>query len=194
LGILTGLRGLSTRQRALAAAVAVALGFLLYTRLSTLSPENRPSRTRAGRPGAAAPELPRIDLARLASPAPGGKAGRRDLFEFGLLEAEKDGEEEQEEPIAPSRPTPQPVVMANPELAPPVAPRLVAITLKYIGSLETQGGPKVAVLLTDRNEILYGQVGQQVANRFKIMRIGFESVEVLDEGSGQSRRIPLKGN
>jgi len=52
----------------------------------------------------------------------------------------------------------------------------------------------VAVLLTDRNEILYGQVGQQVANRFKILRIGFESVEVFDEGAGQSRRIPLKGN
>ena len=52
----------------------------------------------------------------------------------------------------------------------------------------------MAVLLTDRNEILYGQVGQQVANRFKILRIGLESVEVLDEGSGQSRRIPFKGN
>jgi hypothetical protein len=73
-------------------------------------------------------------------------------------------------------------------------PRLASITLRYIGSLEAQGGIKVAVLLTDRNELLYGQVGQQVANRFKILRIGFESVEVMDEGSGQSRRIPLKGN
>ena len=87
-----------------------------------------------------------------------------------------------------------PVATPNPQVTPPLAPRLVAINLKYVGTLEAAGGLKVAVLLTDRNEILYGQVGQQVANRFKILRIGLESVEVLDEGSGQSRRIPFKGN
>jgi hypothetical protein len=50
------------------------------------------------------------------------------------------------------------------------------------------------VLLTDRNEVVTGQTGDLVANRYKIVRIGFESVEVLDVGSGQTRRIPLKGS
>jgi hypothetical protein len=135
--------------------------------------------------------VPRIDLGRLGSPPSGGQAGRRDLFAFGAAEPEED-EEDGNTAAAPA-----PLAAAtppNPLPVAPIAPRLVTINLKYIGSLEAQGGLKVAVLLTDRNEILYGQVGQQVANRFRILRIGFESVEVLDEGSGQSRRIPLKGN
>jgi hypothetical protein len=31
-------------------------------------------------------------------------------------------------------------------------------------------------------------------NRFKVVRIGIESVDVQDVGSGQLRRIPLRGN
>ena len=185
-------RRFSTRQKVLAAALLAATAVFLYLRLRPEGPDHRRSSTRGGPQGAALAGLPRIDLARLASPAPAAQAGRRDLFEFGQGAAEKEIDEEpDEEPSPLPRPVP---VLTNPQLAPPPAPRLVAINLKYIGSLEAQGGPKVAVLLTDRNEILYGQVGQQVANRFKILRIGLESVEVLDEGSGQSRRIPLKGN
>jgi hypothetical protein len=75
-----------------------------------------------------------------------------------------------------------------------MAPRALALNLKYIGSLENAKGLKVAVLLTDRNEVVTGQTGEVVANRYRIVRIGFESVEVLDVGSGQTRRIPLKGN
>ena len=120
LGITTSLGGLPVRQKALFAAVAVALGFLLYTRLSPLGPANRPSST-LGKPGAQGPELPRIDLARLASPAPAGKAGRRDLFEFGLAEPERGEDEDADEP-PPPKPRPEPVVTANPELAPPVMP------------------------------------------------------------------------
>jgi hypothetical protein len=39
-----------------------------------------------------------------------------------------------------------------------------------------------------------GQVGQTVMNRFRVVRIGFESVDVEEVGSGQVRRIPLRGN
>ena len=182
----------SSRWLAASLLLGAAL-LLLYFRLQ--SPP--PAPTAAARPrgkGAGASDLPRIDLARLSSPPPATRAGRRDLFEFG--EAQPDDEDAAADvrgkPPAPV--TPAPVVTPNPQTAPPPAPRLVAINLKYIGSLEAQGGVKVAVLLTDRNEILYGQVGQQVANRFKIVRIGIESVELFDEGAGQSRRLPLKGN
>ena len=33
-----------------------------------------------------------------------------------------------------------------------------------------------------------------LANRYRIEKIGIESIDVADVGTGQSRRIPLKGN
>jgi len=50
------------------------------------------------------------------------------------------------------------------------------------------------VLMTDRREVLTGQAGEMVANRYRIARIGLESVDLEDVGSGQSQRIPLRGN
>lgn len=185
-----GGRRLWSRQALLGLALLAAASALVYLKLAPPSPAAGPGQRPRAR-GAGASEVPRIDLARLAAPPAGPNAGRRDLFAFGAAEPE----EEEDGGTAPTPPpTPPPVATPHPQGAASAAPRLVAINLKYIGSLEAQGGVKVAVLLTDRNEILYGQVGQQVANRFKILKIGFESVEVLDEGSGQSRRIPLKGN
>jgi hypothetical protein len=184
------LRNVGYRRALLAAGLLLAATALVYRGLRDPG---------AGSPVAARPrsgaastveDLPRIDLARLAATPPEIKVGRRDVFELGRAEPGED------EGGANGRPAPTPI--PEPTLAPlptPVpGPRLANINLKYIGSLEGQGTPRVAVLLTDRNEVLYGEVGQQIANRYKILRIGFESVEVLDEGSGQSRRIPLKGN
>jgi hypothetical protein len=51
---------------------------------------------------------------------------------------------------------------------------------------------KVAILITDKNEILTGKVGEVVANRYKIGKIGFESVDLEDVTSGQTRRIALR--
>jgi hypothetical protein len=68
------------------------------------------------------------------------------------------------------------------------------MNLKFIGSVGNAEGVKVAVLVTERNEVLTGQRGDVVANRYRISNIGIESVDVEDVGTGQSRRIPLKGN
>jgi len=192
-------RMFSTRQALLALSMLLEAGVFVYRAMSGPSARSGAPTPRQGRASAGS-EIPRIGLDRLASAVPPAKAGRRDLFSVG--EGQPDDEEagDDEEggkgPRGGKAPPPPPVPVAtpNPQVAPPVTPRLVAINLKYVGSLEAAGGLKVAVLLTDRNEILYGQVGQQVANRFKILRIGLESVEVLDEGSGQNRRIPFKGN
>jgi hypothetical protein len=150
-----------------------------------------------GRPRAerALVPVPRIDLARIDAPRGDNPAGRRDLFAFGRA-----AEPEQDR-------TPPAVVAVPPPAAPgprvvpgetvpgtPVTPSLPPLNLKYIGSVENKAGIKVAVLLTDRREVLTGQAGQVVANRYRIARIGLESVDLEDVGSGQSRRIPLKGN
>jgi len=74
------------------------------------------------------------------------------------------------------------------------AASLPPLNLRYLGSVENRAGVKVAVLLTDRKEVLTGQAGETVANRYRIARIGLESVDLEDVASGQSRRLPLRGN
>jgi hypothetical protein len=66
------------------------------------------------------------------------------------------------------------------------------MNIKYIGAFEGRRGLKVAVLMTDRKEVLTAQAGQVVANRYRIVRIGVESVDVQEVGSEQVRRIPLR--
>jgi hypothetical protein len=134
-----------------------------------------------------APEpIPRIDLDRMPRDRPQLDVGRRDIFAFGPP------------PTLPPTPrpvaTPPPLVDPNASAAtpPPAAPRLPPLNLKYIGSVENGQGLRVAVLVTDKNELLTGQAGEMVANRYKIAKIGLESVDLEEVGTGQTRRIPLK--
>lgn len=69
-----------------------------------------------------------------------------------------------------------------------------AMNVKYIGSVADKKGLKVAVLMTDRREVLTGKAGDLVANRLKIVSIGLESVDIQDVGSDHIRRIPLRAN
>jgi len=187
-------RKLSRREKALLglvalAAVAVAV---LGLRHSGAAPAVL-GRPRAERP---LPPVPRIDLARIDAPRGEDEAGRRDLFAFGAAPRP------QEEAALPTVFVPPPAAVAAAGAATGTPggtlvggpPSLPALNLKYIGSVENKVGVKVAVLLTDRREVLTGQAGQVVANRYRIARIGLESVDLEDVGSGQSRRIPLKGN
>ncbi len=68
------------------------------------------------------------------------------------------------------------------------------MSVKYIGTVADKKGLKVAVLMTDRKEVLTGKAGDVVANRLKIVAIGLESVDVQDMGSDRVRRIPLRAN
>jgi hypothetical protein len=187
-------RKLSRREKGLLGLLAVgALGLSAWAlRHSNAAPAV------LGRPRAEKPLPPvlRIDLARVDGPRAPNEAGRRDLFEFGA--APKDEQADASPPVRVTPPAGAGGVGAG---APgtavaggPVTPSLPPLNLKYIGSVENKAGVKVAVLLTDRKEVLTGQAGQVVANRYRIARIGLESVDLEDVGSGQSRRIPLKGN
>jgi hypothetical protein len=126
--------------------------------------------------------LPRIDLGRLAARPQEAKAGQRDIFEFGRPPAP---------PISEREPEP-PTVMAEVVPTPVPTPQLPPLNVKFIGSLDDSRGLKVAVLLTDKNELLTGQVGEVVANRYRIGKIGFESVDLEDVTSGSTRRVALR--
>jgi hypothetical protein len=140
---------------------------------------------RAARAGVVA-EIPRIDLARLTEARAEAKVGRRDLFGFGAVVR----------PPAPGQASSAPATLAAapPETVPTGPPPPPPLNIKYIGNLESKAGLKVAVLLTDRREVLTGQVGELVANRFRIVKIGLESVDIQEVADGRVRRIPLRGN
>jgi len=187
-------RKLSRREKGLLGALAVAAvpvtAWVLFQ--SDAAPAG------LGRPQAEnpLPAVPRIDLARIDAPRAEDTAGRRDLFAFGR--ATEPEEAPKPPPVVATSPGPgaggAPGLSGNPVAALPVTPSLPPLNLRYIGSVENKAGVKVAVLVTDRREVLTGQAGQVVANRYRIARIGLESVDLEDVGSGQSRRIPLKGN
>jgi hypothetical protein len=156
----------------------------------------QPGGTPAARERAEAlpPPVARIDLARVAAERPASGAGERDLFRFGATRrAGREDDEELPEVRVPV-PTPPPALPSGDAAAAAAVPSLPPLSLKYLGSVENRAGVKVAVLLTDRKEVLTGQAGEVVANRYRIARIGLESVDLEDVGSGQSRRIPLRGN
>jgi hypothetical protein len=174
----------------LVVAGAVALLAALYAWLQAQSPATTVA---AGTPAAApaGPDVPRIALNRLSHPPSPVTIGRRDVFDFASIEApiEEGG----------GRPAPPPTTVAVAPVPTPVPtpagpPPPPPVNVKYIGSVEAEKGPKVAFFLTEQKEVLTGQVGDTVMNRFKVVRIGIESVDVQELGSGQVRRIPLRGN
>jgi hypothetical protein len=79
----------------------------------------------------------------------------------------------------------------------PAAPSQARIDLEFAGFIEkTQPGgknEKYAVFL-DGVEILTGAEGDLVGNRYKIVQIGLESATVSVEGSGATKKIPLRTN
>jgi hypothetical protein len=178
-------------RRALYGALAgLALALAAYT----LSRDDRaaavslslPGLQRTSRTATADTELPRIGLDRLQRPHGGVEVGKRDIFDFGPPPPTP--------PPPPPPPTPVPTPGAQADLSPP-PPSLPPMTVKYIGSLaDNQRGLKVAVLLNDRKEVLTGGVGEVVGNRFRIVSIGLESVDVQDLGNNRVQRIPLRGN
>jgi hypothetical protein len=175
------LRKLNPRETRLVAVAAVVLAVVIALRL-------RGNAGSAGESGRRAAEakldvIPRIDLKRVDAAPHDSKAGERDIFEFGRPP-------EPEATPPPVMATPVPV--ADLEPTPPPVPTLPPLNLKFIGSLDNSRGLKVAILVTDKNEILTGKVGEVVANRYRIGKIGFESVDLEDVTSGQTRRIALR--
>jgi hypothetical protein len=82
-------------------------------------------------------------------------------------------------------PPPTPVVPSGPPPPPP-------ITLKFLGILEQpEGKPKVAILTDGVGPPMYGVEGQTVAGRYRILRIGAESIEMayLDGRGRQTIRL-----
>jgi len=127
-----------------------------------------------------------VDLASLLSEIPEYRGSGRNLFDFGRLPVV--APTTRETPPPPRQPTTRPTAPTT------SAPR---VDLKFAGYVETKtvgGETKKYAVFLDGTEILTGAEGDLVANRYKIVRIGLESVTVGVPGSNDTQRIPLRSN
>ena len=120
------------------------------------------------RNGQAAPQRPAAPDVRLEAldgkrPKPGGSD--RNLFRF--------------KPKAPPPPPPQPLPppVAPVPTGPPPPPPVPPIPLKFIGTLE-RNGQKIAILSDATGHVSYGPEGATIDGRYRILRIGAESIEL----------------
>ena len=148
-----------------------------------------PPRAAAARPvkEGSGPLAP-VQLAALESARQGPSDTARNPFRFQLKVAPV--------PVRPAVPIPGP----SPAPAPPLGAAgsgagqaaAPAIALKFIGLVEKADGIKVAVL-TDGHVTMYGREGDVVDGRYKIVKIGVESVEVTHVDGRGRQTIRLTG-
>jgi hypothetical protein len=181
------------RQLALAAlAVILAVAIVqLWPRTSTAPApsSNRAETPRAARPGQAvnaAPGPPGVHLDALQSERPKPESVERNLFRF------KEKAPPPSPPVAKRpEPPPPPPVPTGPPPPPPLAP----ITLKFIGIVEAPShGEKIAILSDGRNAPFYGKEGAIIEGRYRILKIGVESVELAYADGRGRQTIRLTGS
>lgn len=75
---------------------------------------------------------------------------------------------------------------------PPPPPPPINTNLKYIGYLSEDGGP--VAFLTDGKEVFMGKVNDIIANKFRILSITDQGVELGTLNREQTKTIPFEGN
>ena len=94
-------------------------------------------------------------------------------------------------PPAPVRPPPpvEPAVPVGPPPPPPLAP----ITLKFIGVMGPETA-KIAILSDGRNPPFLGKEGAIIEGRYRILKIGVESVEIAYADGRGRQTLRLTGS
>lgn len=136
-------------------------------------------------PVIAAKSLPSAVKLDLLDPVEAKPTADRNPFRFGA-------------PPPPPPPPPRPVVVAPPPPAPvpqgppPPPPGPPPIALKFIGVMQLPNGQKRAAL-SDGRTTLSGLEGDVIDGRYRIVKIGIESI-VMEYVDGKGRQtIPLRG-
>ena len=159
----------------------------------TSNPQARAATPRQAQKSAAAtaPAAPGVHLDALNAERPEPDSTERNLFRF--------------KPKAPPPPPPappRPVQPIGPETpvatGPPPPPPLAPITLKFIGVVEATShgdkGEKIAILSDGRNAPFYGKEGAIIEGRYRILKIGVESVELAYADGRGRQTIRLTGS
>jgi hypothetical protein len=153
---------------------------------NTPTTESTPARPANSARGTAAPDAPpeiNIDALQTARQAPSNSA--RDPFRF------------RPRPVAPAPPPSRiPGVQDDQVDAPPPRPAgpppPPPIALKFIGLVQKADGTKIAVL-SDGKRPIHGTEGEEIEGRYKILKIGLESIEIAYLDGRGRQTIPLTG-
>jgi hypothetical protein len=173
------------RQREITLGVAVLAIALSAYRLLTFSPSSdvisspvRSTPAAVTATKSASPQgLTEVDLSALDAPKAEPQAIVRNPFRF--------------KPKPPPPPPPGPIRPSTPQDAGPVGPLPPPpIPLKFFGYFEIPGTGLVANL-TDGRGIYRGKVGDTIEGRYRILRIGVESIDIayLDGRGRQTIRL-----
>jgi hypothetical protein len=132
-----------------------------------------------------ATEVPDVRLDTLTAERPEPGSDERNLFRFRVKVPPPPPPSAAR--AAPTGGNQMPAVPSGPPPRPPIA-------LKFIGIVEAPGqGPKIAVLSDGRN-VFHGREGDIIEGRYRVIRIGAESVELAYADGGGRQMIRLTGS
>ncbi len=95
-------------------------------------------------------------------------------------------------PTPPPPPASRPVQQTTPTRPAPPAPAPASpIALKFYGIAAPPGSGDKKAFLTDGDEIIIAQEGETIARFYRIVRIGFNSIELEDNRSQRRHSLPL---
>jgi hypothetical protein len=184
-------------RQLLLGAIVLVLAFVIYRVWPTTSAAEVPSSNKTGgtapaarkQQAAAPPESPGVNLEALNADRPKPGAADRNLFRF--------------KPKPPPPPPPPPIVVPPPVPSgntplpgpPPPPPGPPPITLKFIGLMESPTQKqKIAVLSDGRNAPFLGKEGDIIEGRYRILKIGVESIELAYADGRGRQTIRLTGS
>ena len=179
------------RRQLVLAALAVILAVVIVQMWPGTSTAPAPTSNRAETPGPTRPGQgvstaegpPVVPLEALEGERPKPESAQRDLFRFKQK--------------APPPPVAVQPVAPPPPVAPtgPPPPTLAPIPLKFIGIVEAPShGEKIAILSDGRNAPFYGKEGAIIEGRYRILKIGVESVELAYADGRGRQTIRLNGS
>ena len=177
------------RNQLLLGAVAIVLLVVAYqswprTSSSAVPASNQGRQAARSRAGGADQALtaPDVQLEALSAVRARPEETQRNLFQFKAKAAPP--------PPAPARPA----AVARPAPAgPPPAPPLPPMTWKFIGIID-RGGQKIAVLSDAGGQVDYGVEGAIIGGRFRVLKIGVESIELAHLDGRGRQTIRLTGS
>jgi hypothetical protein len=181
----------SPRQLMILGALGVVLVGVLYYELTPGDPPPaRPPRpapnARAPKDAAIAVDPVRLDVLKRTRPEPG--EGDRDPFTF---EARRPATS----PTAGAGTSPMPgPVVQTPVTVPQGPPPPPPITLRFIGILNAASTSKIAVLSDGKGNVFYGREGETIDGRYRIDRIGVESIDMAWTDGRGHQVIRLSGS
>jgi len=188
-------------QPLLLGGLVVVLLVIVYRIWPSAAPSATPSpasNSQAGTSGqrvqqhqAPSAETPDVHLEALDGERPKPAATDRNLFRYKQKAPPPPPPSPRPTTTAPPTGQPTQPVVSGPPQPPPPPP----IALKFIGTIERPGqsGVKIAMLSDGRGTPFYGKEGEVVEGRYRILKIGVESIEIAYADGRGRQTIRLSG-